>query len=72
MSKRGTRTSFAPFDTPKFMASVPNEWKNGRQTRQPPSPGRTTESQALACIALATRLRWLSMAPFDSPVVPPV
>ena len=34
--------------------------------------GPETDVFALACIAFATRLRWLSMAPFDSPVVPPV
>ena len=54
------------------MATVPNEWKNGRMHMMESSPGRMSEMHATACIAFDTRLKCESVAPLDSPVVPPV
>lgn len=36
------------------------------------SPGRSPGTQDWICIALAIRLRWVSIAAFGNPVVPPV
>ena len=36
------------------------------------SPGTIVGNHAVACVAFATRLKCESIAPLDSPVVPPV
>ena len=54
------------------MATVPNEWKNGRMHMTPSLPARRSVMHGTTCIAFDTRLKCESIAPFDSPVVPPV
>src|SRR5215472_7379881 len=47
-------------------------WKNGIDARHVAVPGSEPRNQAAHCSAFATRLRWVSIAAFGSPVVPPV
>ena len=71
-SNRGSIASFAARRMPTFIATVPNEWKNGRTHMMQSSPGRMSEMHPTACIAFDTRLKCESVAPLDRPVVPPV
>ena len=48
-------------------------WYSGRAVMITSSPGRALPpTQAEACCMFATRLRWVSIAPLATPVVPPV
>ncbi len=58
---------------PKFIATViPKTWNRGRQVRITSRSPSIGANQACSCWTLAIRLRWVSIAPFERPVVPPV
>jgi len=71
-SNRGIITSFPAWLIPKFIATIPNEWKNGRMHITPSFPRSKPVMHGATCSTLDTMLRWLSIAPLLSPVVPPV
>ena len=72
-SNRTSRISFAATKTPTFMATViPNEWKKGITHMIPSLPSWRSVNHEHPCMTFDTRLWWVSMAPFDRPVVPPV
>ena len=56
ISKRGTRTSLAAFVIEKFIASIPNEWKNGSAAEDPVLALPTTGNHAAAWRAFATQV----------------
>ena len=55
-SNRGTMTSFPPCETPKFMATVPNEWKNGRMHITPSWPRVKSVMHGATCRMFETKL----------------
>ena len=69
-SNAGSRTWRPAFQIVESTAIEPAAWNSGATTSQHVSGvnGQTIPM----CIALATRLRWVSITPFDAPVVPPV
>ena len=69
----GIRTSAAPIATGKVMATViPNEWKYGSAASCTSLPGSSPGNQATSCCTLQLRFRCVSIAPLETPVVPPV
>jgi hypothetical protein len=69
----GRRIISPPAITLRFMHVVmPYTWKNGMTLRKRASPSRIWGIQARHWRVLATRLRWVRMTPFGTPVVPPV
>ena len=50
----------------------PYTWKKGATLRNRSSPSLRSVSQLRIWVKLATRFRWVSIAPFGTPVVPPV
>ena len=69
----GISTSFAASEIPRFIATViPYEWKNGMMHMIPSVPSVRPGNHEAPCFTFATRLRWVSIAPLESPVVPPV
>ena len=54
------------------MTVSPYTWKNGITAMTAPSPSRMFVNQARDCSVFATSARCESIAPFDTPVVPPV
>ena len=58
---------------PTFMHTVwPYEWNSGSAIRTTSLPGSASVNHARACAQFATKLKCVSMTPFDTPVVPPV
>ena len=70
-SNRGNSTSFAAFIIPKSITSVPNEWKNGSAATSRPPPSHDLEPRDRLA-RVRDEVQCESIAPFDSPVVPPV
>lgn len=69
-SKRGIRTSVAPARQVELRETVcPKAWKSGRAPRTVSSGRMSLASKALT-VAFITMLKWLSTAPFGTPVVP--
>ena len=69
----GTRIIAAPRCTPMFMTQViPKLWKSGSAPISTSRPGFLSGNQASVIAACAIRLRCVSMAPLETPVVPPV
>ena len=71
-SNRGSIATLSPPRIARFIATTPNEWKNGRTHRIASWPSTTSENSDRPWIAFATRFACESIAPFESPVVPPV
>ena len=71
-SNRGSSAIFSPARIARFIATIPNEWKNGSTQRIASCPSTTSENSDRPWIAFATRFACESIAPFESPVVPPV
>lgn len=69
----GTMTSSAAIEMPYSMHTVmPYTWKKGMAAITFSPPSTPLVSHARTCRVLHTRLRWVSMAAFGTPVVPPV
>ena len=71
-SNRGSRTSLPACEIPKFIATSPNEWKNGRMHITPSLPRSKNVMHGATCRMFDEMLKCESIAPFDRPVVPPV
>ncbi len=70
---RGTRTSDQPILMAWFMAvERPKTWKKGRAPSMISCPLFIVGNHASICCACLLRLAWVSMTPFETPVVPPV
>src|SRR5437773_9549836 len=65
-------TSLALAIERSITAVRPYTWNSGIAPRTRSEPGDFVANQATVCIAFATRFRWVSIAPFGVPVVPPV
>ena len=69
-SNLGCRTSVAPTRNVVFIATdCPKTWNSGRLPIVT-SSRRTSLPSKAETVAFMTRLRWVSRAPFGSPVVP--
>lgn len=68
-----TSTSVPAESVAQFMQTVmPKTWKSGMQVSTTSEAYSIFENHALVCCAFTVRLRCVSMAPFETPVVPPV
>ncbi|GBC86863.1 hypothetical protein HRbin12_00862 [bacterium HR12] len=66
-----TRIALPAVAIATFIASIPKEWKKGRAQRIASAPSSSSRYRA-PWSAFATTLRWESIAPLETPVVPPV
>jgi hypothetical protein len=67
---RASRTRVPPIRKVPFIATVcPKVWNSGRHPITT-SSGRASLASNTFTVAFMTRLRWVSRAPFGSPVVP--
>ena len=72
-SKRGSRIILAPRRMLKFITTViAKTWNSGRTPTMISPPSSASGITIVAWAAFAVRLAWVSIAPFDVPVVPPV
>src|SRR5437667_454119 len=69
----GYRITSPPFTMERSMTAVsPYTWKRGIAPRTRSGPCAPVTNHAAHWAAFATRFRWVSIAPFGVPVVPPV
>src|SRR2546426_10914248 len=67
----GCRMTSLPRNVAESKTVRPYTWNSGTATSTRSGTPRSGTQRAV-CIAFATRLRWVSIAPFGVPVVPPV
>ena len=72
-SKRGSRIILAPSLMLKFITTaMAKTWKSGSTPTMTSAPSSASGIIIAACATFAVRLAWVSIAPFEVPVVPPV